>query len=131
MNCSTTPTRGASPTWVPTGRRRSRNSAPSDRATIMSICCATRRALSGSACTSAAAAGKDGMNVPPAVIDEDSEIGRRYIAAMQLAGRYSYAGREWVIERVRRIIGGVVTDLVHNHHNYAWRERHGDRDLWV
>ena len=32
------------------------------------------------------------MNVPPAVIDEDSEIGRRYIAAMQLAGRYSYAG---------------------------------------
>ena len=39
-----------------------------------------------------AAGGKDGMNVPPAVIDEDSELGRRYIAAMQLAGRYSYAG---------------------------------------
>jgi tRNA-splicing ligase RtcB len=78
-----------------------------------------------------AAGGKDGMNVPPAVIDEDSEIGRRYIAAMQLAGRYSYAGREWVIERVRRIIGGMMTDMVHNHHNYAWRERHGDRDLWV
>ena len=36
------------------------------------------------------------MNVPPAVIDEDGEIARRYIAAMQLAGRYSYAGREWV-----------------------------------
>lgn len=32
------------------------------------------------------AGGKDGMNVPPAVIDEDSELGRRYIAAMQLAG---------------------------------------------
>jgi len=78
-----------------------------------------------------AAGGKDGMNVPPAVIDEDSELGRRYIAAMQLAGRYSYAGREWVIERVRKIIGGTVTDMVHNHHNYAWRERHGDRDLWV
>ena len=78
-----------------------------------------------------AAGGKDGMNVPPAVIDEDSEIGRRYIAAMQLAGRYSYAGREWVIERVRKIIGGTVTDMVHNHHNYAWRENHGGRDLWV
>lgn len=78
-----------------------------------------------------AAGGKDGMHVPPAVVDEDSEIGRRYIAAMQLAGRYSYAGREWVIERVRKIIGGSVTDMVHNHHNYAWRERHGDRDLWV
>src|ERR1700689_4230720 len=78
-----------------------------------------------------AAGGKDGMNVPPAVVDEDSEIGRRYIAAMELAGRYSYAGREWVIERVRQIIGGGVTDMVHNHHNYAWRENHGGRDLWV
>jgi tRNA-splicing ligase RtcB (3'-phosphate/5'-hydroxy nucleic acid ligase) len=78
-----------------------------------------------------AAGGKDGMNVPPAVIDEDSELGRRYIAAMQLAGRYAYAGREWVVERVRKIIGGVVTGMVHNHHNYAWRETHNGRDLWV
>src|SRR6266446_6990107 len=78
-----------------------------------------------------AAGGKDGMNVPPAVIDEDSELGRRYIAAMRLAGRYSYAGREWVVERVRRILGGYVTEMVHNHHNYAWRETHNGRDLWV
>jgi tRNA-splicing ligase RtcB len=78
-----------------------------------------------------AAGGKDGMNVPPAVVDEDSELGRRYIAAMQLAGRYAHAGREWVTERVRQIIGGAVTDMVHNHHNYAWRETHGGRDLWV
>lgn len=78
-----------------------------------------------------AAGGKDGINVPPTVVDEDSEIGRRYIAAMQLAGRYAYAGREWVVERVRQIIGGAITDSVHNHHNYAWRETHGGRDLWV
>ena len=78
-----------------------------------------------------AAGGKDGMNVPPAVVDEDSELGQRYIAAMELAGRYSYAGREWVVERVRKIIGGSVTDMVHNHHNYAWRENHGGKDLWV
>lgn len=78
-----------------------------------------------------AAGGQDGMNVPPAVVDEDGELGRRYLAAMQLAGRYAYAGREWVVERVRRIIGGSVTDMVHNHHNYAWRETHGGRDLWV
>jgi tRNA-splicing ligase RtcB len=78
-----------------------------------------------------AAGGKDGMHVPPAVIDEDSELGRRYIAAMELAGRYSYAGREWVVERVRKILGGSVTDMVHNHHNYAWRETHDGRDLWV
>ena len=77
------------------------------------------------------AGGSDGMNVPPTVIDEESEIGRRYIAAMELSGRYAYAGREWVVERVRKIIGGAVTDTVHNHHNYAWRERHHGRDLWV
>lgn len=78
-----------------------------------------------------AAGGTDGMNVPPAVVDEDSELGLRYIAAMELAGRYSYAGREWVVERVRKIIGGNIVDTVHNHHNYAWRESHNGRDLWV
>jgi tRNA-splicing ligase RtcB (3'-phosphate/5'-hydroxy nucleic acid ligase) len=78
-----------------------------------------------------AAGGKDGINVPPTVVDEDSEIGHRYIAAMELAGRYAYAGREWVVERVRKIIGGTVTDSMHNHHNYAWRETHDGRDLWV
>lgn len=78
-----------------------------------------------------AAGGKDGMHVPPAVVDDDSEIGLRYIAAMNLAGRYAYAGREWVAEKVRSIIGGRVTETIHNHHNHAWLERHGDRDLWV
>jgi tRNA-splicing ligase RtcB (3'-phosphate/5'-hydroxy nucleic acid ligase) len=78
-----------------------------------------------------AAGGRDGMNVPPALVDEDSELGRRYMAAMELAGRYAYAGREWVVERVRQIIGGAVTDVVHNHHNYAWRETHNGKKLWV
>lgn len=77
------------------------------------------------------AGGQDGMNVPPTVLDEASELGQRYLAAMDLAGRYAYAGREWVVERVRQIIGGAVTDSVHNHHNFAWKERHGGRDLWV
>ena len=77
------------------------------------------------------AGGQDGINVAPAVVAVASELGQRYLAAMELAGRYAYAGREWVVERVRAIIGGAVTDSVHNHHNYAWRERHGERDLWV
>ena len=29
------------------------------------------------------------------------------------------------------MIGGNITDMVHNHHNYAWRERIDERDLWV
>src|SRR6202162_4841153 len=77
------------------------------------------------------AGGKDGIDVEPAVLPVASEIGQRYLAAMELAGRYAYAGREWVVERVRAIVGGAVTDSVHNHHNYAWRERPGRRDLWV
>jgi tRNA-splicing ligase RtcB len=77
------------------------------------------------------AGGKDGIHVPPTVLDEASDLGQRYIAAMELAGRYAQAGREWVVERVRRILGGAVTDTVHNHHNYAWREEHGGRALWV
>lgn len=81
------------------------------------------------------AGGKEGINVPPAIVDEDSELGQRYIAAMQLGGRYAYAGREWVIERVRRIIGGNITESIHNHHNHAWKETHvinGEpRELWV
>lgn len=77
------------------------------------------------------AGGKEGIHVPPAVVGEETELGRAYIAAMELAGRYATAGREWVVERVRAIIGGAVTDSVHNHHNYAWREEHGGRPLWV
>lgn len=75
--------------------------------------------------------GQDGIHVPPTVLDEGGELGVRYLAAMELAGRYAYAGREWVVERVRQIIGGAVNASVHNHHNYAWRETHHGRDLWV
>jgi tRNA-splicing ligase RtcB (3'-phosphate/5'-hydroxy nucleic acid ligase) len=77
------------------------------------------------------AGGKDGIDVAPTVVRADSELGTRYLAAMTLAGEYAYAGREWVVERVRRILCAKATDTVHNHHNYAWRERHGDRELWV
>lgn len=78
-----------------------------------------------------AAGGIDGINVPPTIVDETSEIGVRYLAAMHLAGRYAYAGREWVCDRVRNIVGGEETDRVHNHHNFAWRETHDGKDLWV
>jgi tRNA-splicing ligase RtcB len=77
------------------------------------------------------AGGKDGINVAPTVLDDGSELGSRYISGMLLAGQYAYAGREWVVERVRKIVGGKVLDSVHNHHNYAWKEKHGDKNLWV
>ncbi|MEA2905333.1 MAG: hypothetical protein QOI12_2720 [Alphaproteobacteria bacterium] len=78
-----------------------------------------------------AAGGQDGIDVAPTVLHQDSDLGQQYLAGMKLAGEYAYAGREWVVEKVRSIVGGEVLDMVHNHHNYAWRERHGERDLWV
>lgn len=79
----------------------------------------------------ALAGAKDGMEVPPALLPADSDMGLGYLAGIELGGLYAYAGREWVVERVRQIIGGAVTFSVHNHHNFAWRENHGGVDMWV
>ncbi|MEY2480954.1 MAG: hypothetical protein QOI04_1881 [Verrucomicrobiota bacterium] len=79
-----------------------------------------------------AAGGKDGMDVPPTVVDEKSEIGRDYLAGMHLAGRYAYAGREAVARHVvRGILRASGVEEVHNHHNFAWRERHDGEECWV
>ena len=73
----------------------------------------------------------DGMDVAPLVLDADSDLGADYIAAMSLAGRYAYAGRDWVCDRVVKILGARKLDEVHNHHNFAWNERHDGQDVWV
>ncbi|MBJ7520740.1 MAG: RtcB family protein [Solirubrobacteraceae bacterium] len=75
---------------------------------------------------------RDGeMDSPPVLFAVDSDLGQAYIAAMTLAGRYAYAGRDVVVERVLEILGAQSTLEVHNHHNFAWRERHGEDELWV
>jgi tRNA-splicing ligase RtcB len=73
----------------------------------------------------------DGMDVVPLVLSVDSDLGADYIAAMKLAGRYAYAGRDWVCDRVVKILGAHTLDEVHNHHNFAWMEQHGGQDVWV
>jgi tRNA-splicing ligase RtcB len=77
------------------------------------------------------AGAKDGMDVDPCVISADSDIGAQYIECMKLAGEYAYAGRDWVCQKVARILGANILEEVHNHHNFAWRETHGGEDLWV
>jgi tRNA-splicing ligase RtcB len=71
------------------------------------------------------------MDSPPVLLHADSELGRDYIAAMELAGEYAYAGRDVVVDKVLEILGGHSTYEVHNHHNFAWRERHLGVDAWV
>ncbi len=78
-----------------------------------------------------AGGGKDGIHADPVIFDEDSDLGQQYIKCMELAGRYAYAGRDWVCERVSRILRGNIVEEVHNHHNFAWKERHFDKDMWV
>jgi len=60
----------------------------------------------------------------------DTPMGQEYWALMTLAGEYAYAGREWVARKVVSILGGRELELVHNHHNFAWREQH-DGDTFV
>ena len=51
-------------------------------------------------------------------------LGSDYWAMMELAGRYAYAGREWVARKVVSFLEGEEIDMVHNHHNFAWKETH-------
>jgi tRNA-splicing ligase RtcB len=79
-----------------------------------------------------AAGGKDGMDVPPTVVSDSSELGQDYLTGMHLAGRYAYAGREAVARHVaKKILGAEILDEVHNHHNFAWLEEHEGEKLWV
>jgi tRNA-splicing ligase RtcB len=78
-----------------------------------------------------AAGAKDGMEVEPCVLDVKSDLGDQYLLAMHLAGAYAYSGRDWVCDRVAKILGAPVIEEVHNHHNYAWREFHGGEWYWV
>jgi len=61
----------------------------------------------------------------------DEPLGHDYWHLMELAGRYAYAGREWVARKVVAILGGRELELVHNHHNFAWRETHDGEEYIV
>ncbi|MDX2004131.1 MAG: RtcB family protein [Meiothermus sp.] len=74
----------------------------------------------------------DARNVEiEALLDLESELGKGYWALMNLAGEYAYAGREWVARKVVQILGGKEQELVHNHHNFGWKETHEGEELVV
>ncbi len=58
-------------------------------------------------------------------------IGHDYWHLMHLAGRYAYAGREWVARKVVELLGAQELELVHNHHNFAWKEIHEGEEVIV
>jgi tRNA-splicing ligase RtcB len=73
----------------------------------------------------------DAMDADPCILPVASDLGAQYLEGMRLGGLYAYAGRDWVCSRVAKILGASILEEVHNHHNFAWRETHNGKDMWV
>ncbi|MGN6700507.1 MAG: RtcB family protein, partial [Thermomicrobiales bacterium] len=73
----------------------------------------------------------ESMDAPAVVLPLHGALGQAYLAAMTLAGRYAYAGRDLVVRQVLDILGAEAVDEVHNHHNYAWQETHDGETVMV
>jgi tRNA-splicing ligase RtcB len=74
-----------------------------------------------------------GERVPEveSILPLDQPLGHDYWSLMELAGRYAYAGREWVARKVVELLNANEVELVHNHHNFAWKETHGGEEFVV
>jgi tRNA-splicing ligase RtcB (3'-phosphate/5'-hydroxy nucleic acid ligase) len=66
-----------------------------------------------------------------ALLSLNDELGKDYWALMNLAGEYAYVGREWVARKVVELLGAQEKELVHNHHNFAWKETHDGKEYIV
>lgn len=64
-------------------------------------------------------------------LDLDSEEGQEYWRSMELMGLYAAANHALIHKYVARNLGARVLLDVENHHNFAWKEQHGGRELIV
>lgn len=64
-------------------------------------------------------------------LDLDSEAGQEYWAAMNLMGDYAAANHDVIHRLVSKKLGARILSGVENHHNFAWKEVHGDREVIV
>jgi tRNA-splicing ligase RtcB len=64
-------------------------------------------------------------------LDLDTEAGQEYWAAMNLMGEYAAANHAVIHRNVAHLLGAHVIAGVENHHNFAWLEKHGGRDVVV
>ncbi len=61
----------------------------------------------------------------------DTHEGREYWAAMSLMGEYASANHALIHSHLASNLGVEVLLNVENHHNYAWKEMHSDREVIV
>jgi tRNA-splicing ligase RtcB len=64
-------------------------------------------------------------------LDLDTSAGQEYFNAMNLMGKYAAANHALIHQRVAKAIGAKVLAGVENHHNFAWKETHGGKDVIV
>lgn len=64
-------------------------------------------------------------------LDMDSEAGQEYWAAMNLMGDYAAANHDVIHRKVAKIVGEKPIATVENHHNFAWKETHKGKTVYV
>ncbi|MBC8107898.1 MAG: RtcB family protein [Anaerolineae bacterium] len=64
-------------------------------------------------------------------LDMSSEPGQEYWYAMNLMGKFAHANHDLIHQKIAKHIGAKVIAHVENHHNFAWKEQHGGRELIV
>ena len=64
-------------------------------------------------------------------LELDSQEGQEYWLAMNLMGKYAAANHAMIHQRVAKAAGARIVAGVENHHNFAWKEGHGGRELIV
>lgn len=64
-------------------------------------------------------------------LEMSSEAGQEYWAAMNLMGEYAAANHDVIHRLVSKLLGAKIIAGVENHHNFAWKETHGGREVYV
>ena len=64
-------------------------------------------------------------------LDLGSEAGQEYWAAMNLMGEYAAANHAVIHRSIAKNLGVKVLLDVENHHNFAWKETHGGKEVIV
>lgn len=61
----------------------------------------------------------------------EDEAGQEYWAAMNLMGDYAAANHAVIHRLVSELLGAEIIAGVENHHNFAWKETHGGKEVIV
>lgn len=64
-------------------------------------------------------------------LDLSTQAGQEYWDAMNLMGDYAAANHDVIHRLVSKLLGAHIVAGVENHHNFAWKEVHGGKEVIV